>query len=88
LHNPNIEDYLGHGEIIASYSYDKFVFSLTGGNFERPDRIRFIGSVSYPITNKFRFYVQGFTGYGQSLIEYDHRTNAFGIGIAFNDWLA
>lgn len=88
LHNPNIEDYLGHGEILGSYKYDKFVFTLQAGNFERPKRFRVEGSISYPITNKLLLYVQGFSGYGQSLIEYDHHTNAFGIGIAFNDWLS
>jgi phospholipase A1 len=32
-------------------------------------------------------YVQFFNGYGQNLIEYNHRTAAIGIGFAFSDWL-
>jgi phospholipase A1 len=87
IYNPDITDYLGHGDLTASYEVNKLVFSLTGGNFERIHHSYFQGSVSYPITQKIRFYVQGFSGYGQSLIEYDHRTNAVGVGIAFNDWL-
>lgn len=87
IYNPNITDYLGHGDITGSIEIKKAVISLTGGNFERIKRSHFEGSISYPITNKIRFYLQGFTGYGQSLIEYDHRTNAVGVGIAFNDWL-
>lgn len=87
IHNPDIVDYLGHGDLTASYSVKELVISLTGGNFERFGRSHFQGSLSYPITKKIRFYVQGYSGYGQSLIEYDHRTNAAGVGIAFNDWL-
>lgn len=87
LHNPKIEDYMGHGSLFVSYRVRDVVFSLTGQNFERPHRIRLEGSISFPITEKFRLYAQGFTGYGQSLIEYDHHTNAFGIGIAVNDWM-
>jgi phospholipase A1 len=88
LYNPNITDYLGHGDILGSYKWNKLIVSLSGGNFERFDRSHFQGTLSYPMTNKFRLYVQGYSGYGQSLIEYDHRTNAIGLGIAFNDWLS
>lgn len=87
IYNPDITNYLGHGDLTGSFEVNKLVFSLTGGNFERFDRSHFQGSISYPITNKIRFYLQGYTGYGQSLIEYNHRTNAAGIGISFNDWL-
>lgn len=87
LYNPDIADYLGHGDVTVSYELNKLVMSLQAGNFEKIERAHVQGSLSYPISNKFRLYLQGFTGYGQSLIEYNHRTNAFGVGIAFNDWL-
>lgn len=87
IHNPNITDYLGHGDLTASYEINKLVLSLTGGNFEQMRRSHFQGSISYPISNKIRIYGQAYSGYGQSLIEYNHRTNAFGLGISFNDWL-
>jgi phospholipase A1 len=87
VNNPDIVDYLGHGDLTASYNINELVVSLTGGNFERFNRSHFQGSLSYPITNKIRFYIQGYSGYGQSLIEYNHRTNAAGVGISFNDWL-
>lgn len=88
LYNPDIVDYLGHGDLTGSYEIGKLVISLTGGNFERIHQSHFQGSLSYPITNKIRLYLQGYAGYGQSLIEYNHRTNAFGLGIAFNDWIS
>lgn len=87
LHNPDITDYMGHGRITASYMWEKLVLSLYGQNFEVPKRSQFQGSISYPVSNKLRIYLQGFSGYGQSLIEYNHRTNAVGIGVALNDWM-
>lgn len=87
LHNPDITDYMGHGRITASYMWEKLVISLYGQNFEVPKRSQFQGSISYPVSSKLRIYLQGFSGYGQSLIEYNHRTNAAGIGIALNDWM-
>ena len=40
---------------------------------------------SFPIQKYVKGYVQAFSGYGQSLIEYDHYTDSIGIGIALSD---
>lgn len=89
LYNPNISDYLGHGEIILSYKFHKATISLTMRNniesgFKRGGNEL---DISYPITSKIKLYTQLFSGYGQSLIEYDHFTNSAGIGVAFSDWI-
>ncbi|MDD5629764.1 MAG: phospholipase A, partial [Elusimicrobia bacterium] len=42
---------------------------------------------SVPIGGHFRAYAVFFNGFGQSLIEYNHSTTSFGLGIALNDWL-
>jgi len=42
---------------------------------------------SFPLTPYVYGYVQVFSGYGQSLIEYNHRTNSAGVGLAFNNWI-
>lgn len=89
LHNPDITHYLGHGRFLFAYKFHKLVLSLkTRNNLESGFRR---GSVevaaSYPVFSHVLAYVQFFSGYGQSLIEYNHHTNAAGIGIAFNNWI-
>lgn len=89
--NPDITDYLGHYEIRAAYKWKEHVFSAMSRNnlesgFEN-------GAVelgwSFPLWNYpyLKGYVQYFTGYGESLIDYDRYVNRIGIGIALTDWL-
>jgi phospholipase A1/A2 len=89
LHNPDISHYLGHGDIVLAYKIDGCTFSTTlrntiGSGFKRPGvELDF----SFPIYYTLKGYIQAFSGYGQSLLEYDHRTNSIGIGIALSDWI-
>lgn len=88
-YNPNIGKYLGYGRIIISYKRKGQVFSLMSHNFIEGHARYVTGELtwSFPLTNYLKGYVDIFSGYGQSLIEYNHRTNSTGIGIALNDWV-
>ena len=86
--NPDIERYLGHFDITSVYKAGDHSFDVMLRNNLRGDNK---GAVqlgwSFPLYKNFRGYVQWFNGYGESLIDYDHRSNSIGFGIQFSDWL-
>lgn len=88
IHNPDIVHYLGHENVLFTYKLKDVRASMQLQNLESAlQRGSITLTLSYPITKHFYLYGQLFSGYGQSLIEYDHHTKAGGIGIAFNDWI-
>lgn len=87
--NPDIQHYLGHGRLLIAHNFNDQVISLlTYNNIESGFKKGSIQlSYSFPLIKKIRGYVQFFNGFGQSLLEYNHRTAAVGVGISFSDWL-
>lgn len=89
--NPDITRYLGHYEIGAAYKWDDHTFSLMTRNGLESDFRR--GAVqfswSFPLGDWpfLRGYVQYYTGYGESLIDYDQYVNRVGVGLSLTDWL-
>ena len=87
--NPDIDNYLGYGQLSGAYKWRKNVVSYSFRNNLRFDENK--GSIeigwSYPLVNKLRAYIQYYNGYGESLIDYDNYTNRIGCGIMINDWL-
>ena len=88
LHNPRIAHFLGHDNVVMSYEWRHLNSSLKLQNLESGLKRGFVeASLSYPILSNVLVYGQFFHGYGQSLIEYDHKTTSFGIGVALKDWI-
>lgn len=89
LHNPDIKRYLGNGRLLLAYKFGKNEVSFMSRNNLQSGFKR--GAIeltySYHLLKHLYLYTQYFNGYGQSLIEYNHRTQAYGIGVALNDWL-
>lgn len=87
--NPDLIDYYGHGKTTFAYKIAEHTFSVISRNNLESGFSK--GSVraswSFPLHNKVRGYLQVFSGYGNSLLEYNEYTNTIGIGIALTDWL-
>jgi len=87
--NPDLLDYYGHGKIYAFYTVNNNTFAITSRNNLESGFSK--GSVefdwSFPIHGKVRGYFQLFSGYGNSMIEYNEYTNTIGLGISLTDWL-
>jgi len=88
-YNPGMASFLGYGEVVTAYKFRQQVVSLSARNFLHYDGKRSSATLSYsfPITPYLNGYIQAFSGYGQSLIEYNHRTNSIGIGISLSNYI-
>ena len=87
--NPDIEKYLGHGELTLVHVVNDVTYDLQLGNnldFSTNRGAVRLG-VSFPMWGKVRGYAQYFEGYGQSLLDYDNYTRSFGIGFMLTNWL-
>lgn len=86
--NPDILHYMGHGELGFLYRWRRHTLSLlVRNNFQSDNKGAVELGVSYPLTGKVKGYFQFFDGYGESLIDYDHRTTRAGLGVLLADWL-
>jgi phospholipase A1 len=87
--NPDIEDYYGHFELYGFYKWRQHTLGLMLRNNLRREHNR--GALqldwSYPISDRLKFYVQYFNGYGESLIDYRDSVNRLGLGLMLTDWL-
>lgn len=86
IHNPQIARFLGYENLLLSYEWHCIEWTAQVQNIESGlKRGFFMTTLSFPIWANVSLYGQFFTGYGQSLIEYNHRTTSYGIGITLND---
>jgi len=89
--SPDIDEYMGHGELRLAYGRNGHVLSAMMRNQLESgfDRGAVELSWSFPVFNYpyLKGYVQYFYGYGESLIDYNNKVNRLGIGISVTDWL-
>lgn len=87
--NPDIEDYMGNGDLLAAYRDGGNIYSVLLRNNLKGSSNRGAVQVdwSFPIHGRLRGYVQYFNGYGESLIDYNHSQQSLGIGVSLMDWM-
>lgn len=79
--NPDIVDYMGRGDLMAAYHWDngQELNATVRYNMSTNKSGVQIG-YTYPIAGKVGAYVQLFSGYGQSLIDYNYFQRSVGFG--------
>jgi phospholipase A1 len=87
--NPDIKDYIGSAEFLAFYKWqEQLITTLRLRTTFKSDpswgSAQF--DVRFPITGDFRGYLQVFSGYGESLIDYNFRKTSIGLGVSMGTW--
>ena len=86
--NPDITDYLGHFELRLLRKFGNHSTGLMWrNNLLADNRGALQLDYTFPINQRLRGYLQLFSGYGESLIDYDHYNNRIGVGVMLTDWL-
>ena len=85
--NPDIEKFMGNFEFRSIYKWEEQTFSLMFRNNLRSDNKGAIElGWTFPMGRRFKGYAQFFSGYGESLIDYNKNVNRIGIGILLTDY--
>ncbi len=86
--NPGINAYMGYGEVWAYYFLKKHRLAVMLRN--NLDFSENRGALqlewSFPLLAQFSGYVQYYLGYGESLLDYNHKVNRIGVGFILSDW--
>ena len=83
--NPDIKNYIGRGDLTTFYRWNDHDFSLLlrhslKGGDKSNGAAQF--DWAFPISGKLRGHFQLFDGYGESLIDYNHRATYVGLGVS------
>jgi phospholipase A1 len=84
--NPDIVDYYGYGDLTAFYRWRDHSFAARlRGNIGKGKGSGEFTWTTPRLLGPLRGYFQVFSGYGESLIDYNWNQTTFGVGVALND---
>ena len=88
--NPAITDNIGRADATVIYRTGRNLFSVVGSHSLRSgDKNR--GQVqfdwTFPVTGNLRGDLQILHGYGETLIDYNHKQTTIGLAVSLVDWL-
>jgi phospholipase A1 len=85
--NPDITRYIGNGELVAVWAPGENTYSLTLRGSARSGRGAAQASWNFPLARRVRGTLHLFSGYGDSLIDYNVKQTTIGFGISLADHL-
>lgn len=88
--NPNIQNYVGRAELLVAHKYKMHQISFKGrhslnGGANNRGSVQFDYAVQ--LYNNLKIYTQFSHGYGESLIDYNHKQTTIGIGLSLVNWM-
>ncbi len=84
-YNEDLMDYMGYGHVRFILPYKKHIAKLLlRSNFSGENAVEL--NYSYPLLGRddLFLYVKGFSGYGESLIDYDNHVDKIGFGFSIS----
>jgi phospholipase A1/A2 len=94
--NPGITDFIGRGELTATWradaknTYSGTVRSSLASHSNGSVRLEYFRALGKGNRagglNDLRLHLQAFSGYGDSLLDYNRRRSVFSVGLALVDW--
>ncbi|MEM1080426.1 MAG: phospholipase A [Pseudomonadota bacterium] len=79
---PDIQDFYGRGDVRLEWTRSRHNFALTGRLAVDESRGALQFDWHYPLFGDLKAYLQLFHGYGESLIDYNHKQTTIGLGIS------
>ncbi|CCH00819.1 phospholipase A1 [Fibrella aestuarina BUZ 2] len=88
--NPAITDNIGRADATVIYHTDRHMFSVVGshslrGGTRNRGQVQF--DWTFPVTGNLRGDLQILHGYGETLIDYNHRQTTIGLAVSLVNWL-
>ncbi|WP_274571033.1 phospholipase A [Neisseria leonii] len=85
--NPDITDYMGYGDMRLQYRFNgKQTLSALLRYNPASGKGAVEAAYAAPLKGKMKAYIRAFHGYGENLMDYNHKQTGVGIGLMFNDW--
>jgi len=90
--NPDIIDYLGRGDLTLRWEPEdksQSVNMLLRNNLHKTNNRGYMQidwATPVNVGSAARLHIQMSSGYGESLIDYNHRQNTIGLGFSFREW--
>ena len=84
--NPDIRDYMGSGDLRLAYASGGHVLSALGRYSVGGRRGGLTLEWAFPLDGALKGYVQVTSGYGESLIDYNHAQSTLGVGVLLLPW--